>query len=389
MKRLRVVVCPHELAMGGSQINAIELAAKLKERGHDVVVYAPPGPLGSRVAELGLELVASPDGTRMSMAWMRGLGRLAKDWRADIVHTYEWAPSLGAAWRLLPFSGTRMVMTVLSMDVPDFLPKHVPLIVGTESLRRQATPRKAPVHLMEPPIDTELNSRGALPPSPSKHDGLVVSMVCRVTDELDKAEGILQAIEAVAVLSRKQAIQLVIAGDGDAMGKIRAAAWDVNVQFDREVVHLVGALADPRAVYDQSDVSLGMGSSALKALAFEKPLIVQGAGGFWKTLTPDTLTEFEWQGFYGHGGDGAEALGKCLAGLCADEVLRERLGAWGRTVVEDRYSLHSATDSLEGIYFQTLAAGTTRGLGPASMCRSAFDFGKFLLARRIRSGVSP
>ncbi|WP_411732519.1 glycosyltransferase family 4 protein [Paeniglutamicibacter sp.] len=389
MKRIRVIVCPHELVMGGSQINAIELAGKLKQRGHDVVVFAPPGQLSGRVAELGLELVASPDGTRMSWGWMRELGRLAKDWKADIVHTYEWAPSLGAAWRLLPFTGTRVVMTVLSMDVPDFLPKHVPLIVGTKALHHQSGRRSAPVHLMEPPIDTEQNSHGALPSSQIKHDGLVISMVCRITDELDKAEGILQAIYAVAGLSRDRRLQLIIAGDGEAMQKIRVATREVNEQFDREVVRLVGTLFDPRAVYDQSDISLGMGSSALKALSFAKPLIVQGSGGYWKTLTPETLTEFEWQGFYGQGGGGAEALATCLARLCDDAPLRERLGIWGRSLVEEKYSLRNATVSLERIYFQTLAANTRRGVGSACMTRSAYDFGKFLLAKRIRSGVSP
>lgn len=388
MKRMRVIVCPHELAMGGSQINAIELAAKLKARGHDVIVYAPPGPLGKLVTELGLEHVASPDGTRMSLAWMQGLGRLVKDHGADIVHTYEWAPSLGAAWRLLPIAKTHLVMTVLSMDLPDFLPTHVPLIVGTEALRRHATRRRAPVHLMEPPIDTDLNSPGSMPPMPFNHAGLVVSMVCRITDELDKADGVLQAIEAVAGLAVEHDIRLVIAGDGEAMGKVRILADDANGQSNREIVRLLGTLPDPRAAYHQSDICLGMGSSALKALAFGKPLIVQGASGYWKTLTPETLPEFELQGFYGRGGSGAAGLGQELGRLCLDDELRQRLGTWGREVVEEKYSLSSAVVALEKIYLEAMAARTNRFIGPASMTKSAYDFGKFIMARRIRAGVA-
>ena len=81
--RLRIMVCPHELAMGGSQMNAIELAAQAQRDGHQVMVFAPEGPLSQRVAQLGLEQVISPVATRLSLRWMRELGQLAVRWNTS------------------------------------------------------------------------------------------------------------------------------------------------------------------------------------------------------------------------------------------------------------------------------------------------------------------
>ena len=41
--RLKVLVYPHDMAMGGSQLNAIELAAAVGELGHSVAVVGDDG----------------------------------------------------------------------------------------------------------------------------------------------------------------------------------------------------------------------------------------------------------------------------------------------------------------------------------------------------------
>lgn len=388
MSSLRIIVCPHELDMGGSQINAIELASKLQDQGHQVLVFSPDGHLSSRVAELGLEHVVSPAGDKPTLGWMRALGRLARSWNADIVHTYEWGPSLGALWRLFPFTRTRLLMTVLSMHVPKFLPLGVPLVVGTEQIRRDSLPRKAPVYLMEPPIDTEFNSPEAVASeamigvAPGQ---VVVCFVCRMTEELDKAAGVIQAIESLERLSDRNSVNLLLAGDGECMPKIRAAASAANWRLGREAVVLLGNMNDPRSVYASSDICLGMGSSAIKALAFGKPLIVQGELGYWKLLDPETLPEFERQGFYGSGGAGSQSLVDALDTLCAHAELRDALGRWGRELVEERYSLSAAAEQLEQIYRQTCDSDVVPLHRVADICRSTFEYCSFLLDIKVRA----
>ena len=88
-----------------------------------------------------------------------------------------------------------------------------------------------------------------------------------------------------------------------------------------------------------------MGGSALRAMAFARPLIVQGEQGFWETLTPATAERFLWTGWYG-AGDGREhgpaRLEALLGGLLEDRGRRLSLGAYSRELVEERFSLQSA-----------------------------------------------
>ncbi|WP_345474090.1 glycosyltransferase family 4 protein [Glutamicibacter ectropisis] len=386
---LRLIICPHELEMGGSQLNAIELAARAQDRGHQVIIFAPPGPLSTQVANLGLQHVLSPPANMLSRKWVRALNQLSLSWKADLVHTYEWAPSLAAFYGRFVRRDFHLVMTILSMDIPDFLPRSVPLIVGTEQLRSQVAHRPGPVYLMEPPIDTDANSILALatqtPTFRSSEDQLLVSMVCRVTDELDKASGIIQAMSVVQKLATTRSVRLVIAGDGEAMDRVRDAANEANQTAGAEIVVLLGNMPDPRQLYAQSDICLGMGSSALKALSFGKPLIVQGAQGYWKLLDDRSLPEFLVQGFYGVGGSGELGLEQLVELLSGDPTLRTRLGAWGRELAVQRFSLTRAAEDLEEIYQR--AGQTPPNLldETRSLAESTFDYLKFLASRKLIS----
>lgn len=57
---MKIMVIPLTLELGGSQLNAIELAAAVRGQGHDVVVFGRHCQLLSLIEELWLELVESP-----------------------------------------------------------------------------------------------------------------------------------------------------------------------------------------------------------------------------------------------------------------------------------------------------------------------------------------
>ena len=368
---MKIVVYPHLMEIGGSQLNAVELAARTARAGHEVVVFAPDGELVDRVRELGLEHHRAPVGgswpTRRTMAELLALVR-HRD--VDLVHGYEWGPAVELAYGPHLLLGTPMVVTVLSMDVPGFLPTHVPLVVGTGELADEARVRHDEVHLMEPPIDDAANAPGD--PGTARRrfgvaeDDLLLAVVCRLTADLQKVEGVLGAIDTVGRLARDRSVRLLVAGDGPGLPAVRAAARAVNAATGRETVLVLGALLDPRPAYEAADVVLGMGSSALKGMAFAKPLVVQGAEGFWELLTPQSVELFLRQGWYGHGsGSGDEALTRALRPVLDDASLRVSLGQFGRRLVAERFSLDAAAERLEALYRITAAArlGTPARVG--------------------------
>ncbi|HZL05102.1 MAG TPA: glycosyltransferase family 4 protein, partial [Coriobacteriia bacterium] len=154
---MRIVVYPHELAIGGSQINAIDLAAAVRDRGHDVWVYSQAGPLVDYVVdEKGLPFVAARElRYRPAPSRIAQLYQLARRERIDVIHGYEWPPCLDAYYGARLLHRVPIVCTVLSMDFTPLIPTTVPLLMGTPALAEQVATRWAgQVGVMEPPIDT-------------------------------------------------------------------------------------------------------------------------------------------------------------------------------------------------------------------------------------------
>ncbi|GLY05279.1 MULTISPECIES: glycosyltransferase family 4 protein [Actinoplanes] len=368
---MRILIYPHAMEIGGSQINAIELGAAVRDLGHEVAVIGEPGPLVDLVEKLGLEHLPLPaDRKRPSPSVARRIRGLVRSRRLDIVHGYEWPPAMDAAGATLTVPGATAVCTIMSMAVAPFLPAHMPLVVGTEALRRHSAARRpGPVHLIEPPVDVTLNTPD-LPAAAFRSEfgldrdsGIVdIGVVCRLVPEL-KLEGVLTAIDVMGTLGRTHPVRLTITGDGIARADVEARAAAANAAAGRRVVVLTGELRDPRPAYAAADIMLGMGSSALRALAFGRPLIVQGEQGFWELLTPETVDLFLEQGWYGLGGSGAPALTAHLLRLLDDPALRSRLSAYGRELAVERYSLLRAAHTQLAIYQQALAAASTRPAG--------------------------
>src|ERR1022692_251400 len=367
---MKVLVYPHATGIGGSQLNAVEIAAAVRDRGHEVLVVSRPGPLVGTIEQLGLpHLPLDPRATRRPSGRAAAqLTRLARQHGCDIVHGYEWPPGIeafaGPGLRL----GLPVVCTVMSMAVAPFLPRTMPLTVGTEEIRLRAVASGyRHVTLLEPPVDVRANSPDYDPGTFRADLGLdpgvpLVAVICRRVAEL-KLEGLLAACDAVGELaSCGTPVQLLVVGDGPARPLVAAAAAAANARAGGTVVTLAGLLDDPRPAYAAADVMLGMGGSAVRALAFGKPLVVQGEHGFCELLTPASAPLFYRQGWYGIGrqdaGRAASAarLVPILRELLGDPAMCARLGQYGRSLVVDRYSLDQAAATQVEAYTSTIGA---------------------------------
>lgn len=362
---MRVVVYVHHMEIGGSQLNALELARETTARGHDVVVLAPPGGALWDVARgFGLELETLP--THLTWPSPRNMAHAVsavRRLRADVVHAYEWGPAIDVALGPHLLLGTPAVVTTLSMYVSGYIPRHVPLIVGTRLLAQEAAARHRDVRLMEPPIDTAANAPGTAGGAAARDrwgfgpQDLVLSVVCRLSDDLDKTAGVLEAMDLVGRGGWSGALCLLVVGEGPRSADVAARAAAVNAAAGRRAVVVAGAMDDPRPAYEAADVVLGMGSSVLKGMAFGKPVVVQGERGFWRRLDEQSLPVFLEQGWYGSGGRGVADLSDALEPLVRKPRLRGTLGTFGQRIVTQRFSLASTAERLEQVYRDAPAAG--------------------------------
>ncbi len=363
---IRVLTCLHTLEVGGSQIVAIELAASIARMGYEVLIYGPQGDLVDMIRDLGLEFIEAPaqmtkNRRELSVGVALDVWRVARRRRIDLIHTYEFSPIMDAMYGAHLLRGTPIVMSVLSVFSAHWVPTHPPLIHCTAEMVAEARRSRPWVEHLEIPIDTVANAPVADATAARARfgiapDEIAVMVVSRLAPDL-KREGILSAIEAVGRLTERfPRLRLFVVGDGPSRPEIEGLAASTNARIGREVVTLTGTLMDPRDAYAASDIMLGMGSSALKSMAFAKPLIVQGERAFWKLAEPDTAGLFLHQGWYGlgDGGDGSKLVESILEDLIKSPERWKELGTFGRDLVTTRFSLEAVAKQQEGIYRDAL-----------------------------------
>jgi glycosyltransferase involved in cell wall biosynthesis len=395
---MNVLFYPHSMELGGSQLNAVQMAGAIRDRGHEVVVLSEPGPLVERVKTLGLEHIEIPARRGRPSANVAGmLGGLVRRRNIRVVHGHEWPPIMEASFGLALFSDVAVVGTVMSMSVAPFLPRSVPLTVGTELIRHAAIAAgHQHVALLEPPVDTQADNpsidgktlratHGVQP-----HETLIV-MVCRLVPDL-KLEGLLAACTAVGELAiAGKSVRLMIIGDGTARDRVAGRAASVNAAVGRETVLLTGEMADPRPGYAAADIVIGQGGSALRGMAFAKPLIVIGEDGFSELLTPESAPTFLRQGWYGLGtgslGRGVPALRRALERVIDSPGLAREAGLFGRQLTQSRFSLEHAAEILEETYLVAVNRPASFGRLLGDLARSTAGLTAYKLQRRYRRWI--
>ncbi|NUU22052.1 MAG: glycosyltransferase [Streptomycetaceae bacterium] len=379
---MRILVIPHDMQLGGSSINALDLARTVRERGHDVWVMARPGPLRDRLPAFGLPLVEAPAEMRVrpSPAAVRTVRAAVRRLGIDVVHAYEYWPTLEAylgAGR--PGSrgagGAATLGTIMSMgSLPPYIPP-VPLTLGYGDLYDEVRAVRRHATLLEPPVDTaddrpdapdlglpEFRARFDLPAGPP-----TVAIVSRLARNM-KQESIERTIDAVRALDpHVPDIRALVVGGGSAEDDLRRRADKVNADLGRRAVVMTGPLDDPRAAYACADVVCGMGSSILRGMAFAVACVVVGERGFTEPVRPETVPVFDRFGFYGVGeglDPAADPLPGLLRELFDDTERRRELAAWSRALVVERVGLERQAELLVTCYESAIAARRERGALP-------------------------
>ena len=357
---MKILVFGDRLEVGGSQVNAIELTAALRDlHGHDVLYFATPGPMEALVRQKGLRFIAAPDAARHpSPARMRALRRLARAEKPDVVHAWDWWQCLDAYWAVHLAMGIPLVVSDMTMAVGRVLPKSVPTTFGTPALADDARALgRRSVDVLLPPVDVHHNAAGTVDPAAFRTewgiapDDVLLVTVSRLAATL-KAESLRRTIDAMRLLGHDARIRLVVVGDGPIRNELQQLANQVNSDLRRQAVQLTGPLLDPRPAYAAADVVIGMGGSALRGMAFRKAVLVVGERGFAEAFTPESAERFHYRGMFGLG-NGTETVGTLAGEIRALLAYRDGLDALGRfsrAFVERHYSVEAGSLRLSQLF---------------------------------------
>ena len=355
----------HELVLGGTTVNGIELAAALRNlHGHEVTLFATPGPMARLVDDYRLRFVPAPVASvHPSPARMRALRELVRRERPDVIHAWEAWPCMDTYCGVHLPLGVPMLVTDMTMQVTRLLPRDLVTTFGTpELVDRAAAAGRHKVKLLLPPVDVRLNAPASVDPARFRQRWAVdarditLVTVSRLIESM-KGESLMRTIRAVASLGRELPLRLLIVGDGSARARIAQLADQVNRQLGRSAVVLTGAMLDPRPAYAAADIIIGMGSSSLRGMAFGKPVIVVGERAFSAPFTPETAQDFYYKGLYGVG-DGAPGDDRLIAdirSLAEHPQGLPALGEFSRQFVAERYSLEVVSAQLSDLFHMAVA----------------------------------
>lgn len=365
---MRVLVHLNSLELGGSQINAVDFARTLGDRGiesilvgeRDTIAGAPS--LLDYAEQHGMRITVYDPAAGL-LPHARQLRRMADELDVDLIHAYGmWGAARNVYWGPATFGRLPWVHTVYEMSVTDIVHSHVPLVVGTEYLVEELVDRPAPTILISPPVDLTADSprsdggQRAFRDEHGLGDGVLLGIVSRLERQL-KATAIGVTIDAMRELASTGAT-LFIVGDGDAHAALRAEADAVNDDVGRSAVRMLGALSDPRPAYLAADIVVGMGGSAARALAFGKPLIVHGEQGWSRIFEPDTSRSLARSSFWSpeRPEHPVADFVRIARPLIADEARRRELGAFGREFARERFGLDAMSDRLALFYADAIGA---------------------------------
>ncbi len=352
-----MLVYPHMLTVGGSQLNAVELAGAVRDLGHEVIVFGTPGPLVEVVHDLGLRYVASPHrAVGPQHVVVRALGTLVGSARSTCCTL-----RVASGDRVLP-SGLPAGAQAgcLHRDVHGRRPvpplADAAAVLGTRHIQATVQPRRrgrrdpAGAPGRHPSNGPEVDGSGSAaarcsgPRSPGVLTVVVVSRLARGAQAAGAARGGVGMPELAAELPRPTSSS----GDGPARPDVAAAAsrGPTPVPAGRSW-SWTGEVLDPRPSLRLADVSPRHG----RARRCEpRPTPVRSSSrasyGFWEELNADSVERFLYQGWYGTGDGGDGSPTSAPAPQAAPDLdpaaWGAELGAFGRRLVEERFTLRHA-----------------------------------------------
>ncbi|MDO8212342.1 MSMEG_0565 family glycosyltransferase [Conexibacter sp. CPCC 206217] len=379
----RIAMLTYSVKPRGGVVHALEVSEALARRGHDVtlVALARPGEALFRPAAVPVELIRhvpdqdAPFDTRieaMLVAYADGLARVLPQGDFDVVHTQD-CLSANAALDLRDRGLIREVVRTVH-HVDDFTspslvdcqqrsiagPDHV-LCVSQPWAQRLADDFAVHAQIVANGVD-----RARFRPSRDRYERASERAASDLGDRcvvltvggIEPRKGSLTLLRGFArmrALSPERDPLLLIAGGTtlfdyrDELGRFAALARELGVT---EHVRVLGPQTDAEMerLYRATDVFAfpsvkeGFGLAALEALSAELPLVASDLDVFRSFLTDGVSALLTPTG------DG-EALGRALARVADEPLLRERLIAGGREVAA-QYSWEAAAVSHERAYEQ-------------------------------------
>ena len=353
---MKILMATMQLDIGGAETHIVELSKQLRALGHDVLIISNGGVFVEEIERAGIRHISAPLHRRSVGDMMRAraiLKETIRRERPDVIHAHARIPAflcgtlagkmgvpfvtschgvyqVSGVLKLLSNWGERTL--AVSDDIRDYLVEQY----GVSPAQITMTINGIDTEKFSPAVSGEEVRREF-----SLGDGRVVCHVSRLDEETKTAAQ--QLIEVAPRLAEAvPGVRLLVVGGGTAFEELKKLADEANESLGYPCIILTGPRTDINKLVAAGDLFVGVSRAALEAMAAEKPTILSGAQGHMGLFLPEYLERAMETNFCCRTDPVStpeQLLGDVLKGLSLTEEERQRLGAFGRTVVQEHFSL--------------------------------------------------
>ena len=367
---MKILMATMGLDIGGAETHIVELSKQLKQQGHDIAIISNGGVYVPEIVAAGIRHYEAPLHLRNvgTMIKARGILKevIAKE-KPDVVHAHARIPAFlcGTLHKSMKFPFVTTAHWVFtSKGMLRYLTNWGERTVAVSDdikaylIREYGLPAEH-ISVTINGIDTEKFSPAVSGDEVIAEFGLdksrpILSYVSRMDE--DRALVARQLIEIAPELDKRvPGVQLLIAGGGNVYDELLAKAKEVNAAMGRTCITMPGARTDINKIVAAGEVFVGVSRAALEAMAAAKPVIVAGNEGYHGLFTADKLEEAQAGNFCCRGlplSDPKVLLEDVSAALLLSDKEKEEVGAYGRQVIFDHYSVRRMAGDCLAMYEQ-------------------------------------
>jgi L-malate glycosyltransferase len=354
------VVC--YASVGGSGIIATELGKALAARGHRIHILSSdtPARLGDYQPGLWFHRVETPSyplfrEPQYVLSLANKIVQVSRSERLDIVHAHYAIPHAAAAYlarqvlaSMNPAAVPRVITTLHGTDITLLgsdrsyseivafgIDQSDGVTTVSESLKND-TYRElgctCEIRVIPNFIDCEKHRRRELPGLRASLAPRGEKLIVHVSN-FRPVKRVYAVIEVFARVRRRQAVRLLMVGEGPELGGASRLARTLGVQDDvlflgeqDQVVPLL-SVADAFLLPSAQE---SFGLAALEAMACEVPVVASRVGGLPEVID-DGVTG------YLHAPDDLDGMAASISRLLTDQTLHDRMAGAAAEVARDRY----------------------------------------------------
>ncbi len=359
-RALNILICTTRMGIGGAETHVLTLARELKRLGHRVEAASSGGILARKLKESGIPHTVLPldrrDPVSVSVS-RRGLLRLARMMRADIVHAHGRIPAF-ICGTLSHRAGFPPCVTT-AHGFYDPVPPAGPLtfwgkrtVAVSEELAGWLAGN---YRLKSGSIDVIKNGVEIPEQMAAGHGGGMFSVAAAMRLDRDNEKAAVLLIDAVFDLKNTHPgkdIRLTLAGCGDAEGDIRKHALARSLAAARGMrpdIAFAGGTAETGMLLREADVFAGSSRSAVEAAAAGLPVILlSGSGDCGGILCEENAGEAERSNLIPRA-SGASLLSS-LSLLLEDGEARKAAGEFARRLAKEHHDIKDTAARTVRVY---------------------------------------